>query len=346
MISLVLILVASIAIAALPIMIYAAVLQRLSLDRHVATWLLTLGLGWGAAGAVFLGLVWTLVLGRPFEVLLQRADFSAVESVFLAPLAEELAKAVFFLFLIRLRRIETALMGLVFGIGSGLGFAMTENLAYFLDAWVEDGQESWIATVMIRTLFSGVVHASATGLWGAFLGYARSETHPLFRYAFPYAGMIGAIALHGGWNFSQILTRVSGSDIPMTVAAYTVVTTVLLMSILTYMALEQEKRLLLRELAGEVDRNSLPPGYLRFLCSPLARLRRGWLPEHIEQGTFVATAVDLALTKRRLRRSGIDPDARDLEEVESQRDTLTRILGLPKEDQEEPPVERPSENPA
>ena len=346
MVSFVLILIASIAIAALPIMIYAAVLQRLSLDRHVTTWLLTFALGWGAVGAVVLGLVWTLVLGRPFEALVQRGDFSAVESVFLAPLAEELAKAVFFLFLIRLGRIETALMGLVFGIGCGLGFALTENLAYFLDAWVEEGQESWIATVMIRTLFSGVVHASATGLWGAFLGYARSETHPLFRYAFPYAGMIGAVALHSGWNFSQILGKVSGSDLPMTVAAYTVVTTVLLMSILTYIALDQERRLLMKELAGEVDRNSLPPGYLRFLCSPLARLRGGWLPEHVEQGTFVSTAVDLALTKRRLRRSGVDPDAAELDEVESQRDTLTRILGLPNEELEEPTGERPSKQPA
>jgi RsiW-degrading membrane proteinase PrsW (M82 family) len=225
----VLILVVSVAAASLPTLIYAAVLRRLSLDKRPARWLLVSAVGWGSAGGVVIGLVWTIVLGRPFELLLRLEDFTAVESVFLAPLAEELAKAVFFLILLRRGRMKTALMGLVFGIGVGVGFALTENAGYYLNAWFDHGYEGWATTVMVRTLCSSVVHAGASGLWGAFLGHARSSPHPAVRWVFPYAGLVGAVVMHGSWNLSLLLSRVSGSDIPITIAVYTVLVIVALM---------------------------------------------------------------------------------------------------------------------
>ena len=91
----------------------------------------------------------------------------------------------------KFREIED---GIVYGAAAGLGFAAAENLLYEGNAYLTNGAEAFIATAIVRSLSSALLHASASSVFG--LGIARK--------AFQGTGWLpyylGAVAMHGLFN--------------------------------------------------------------------------------------------------------------------------------------------------
>lgn len=114
----------------------------------------------------------------------------------IAPFVEEFTKAVPVFRAKRKRLITELENGIVFGAAAGLGFAATENLLYEGTAYLADGVGAWAATVVVRSLSSALLHATASSIFG--LGIARSALQG--KSWIPY--YLGAVAMHGIFNFA------------------------------------------------------------------------------------------------------------------------------------------------
>ncbi len=302
----------SVFFASIPTGLFLAILRWVGLESRERPWRLALGVLWGAAGGVALGLLWAMALGRPLESVVRlAADRARFEAVFTVPLAEELAKGVLFVILLRTGRLTTALSGLLYGIAAGLGFAMTENFAYFLDVYEHDGGGAWFVSVVVRTFFSGSLHAAASGLFGAAVGLSLTDPGRRVRRLAPYAGLIGAFALHAGWNLLQIVSSVSGDPGPAGAGLLAVPFIGAVIVVLAVGCLENERRVIQSELEHEEATGRLPENHARILSRPGPRGRGGWLKDWVNREEYVATALDLVRARRHALRRGYDPDSTD-----------------------------------
>lgn len=151
--------------------------------------------------AMLLEVVLVIILNQNIERIYQYlGEHPSIPVIILvcviAPFVEEFTKAVP-VFRAKRRRLVTELEnGIVFGAAAGLGFAATENLLYEGTAYLSDGMEAWAATVVLRSLSSALLHASASSVFG--LGIARSALQR--RSWIPY--YLGAVAMHGAFNFA------------------------------------------------------------------------------------------------------------------------------------------------
>lgn len=315
--------------ASVPIGLFLATLRWLGLESREPPWRLAVGVLWGAIGGVGLGLLWAMALGRPLEdLMLLGADRERFEAVFTVPLAEELAKAVLFVLVLRWGRLTTALSGLLYGVAAGLGFAMTENFAYFLEVFHQQGGNAWFVSVVVRTFFSGALHAAASGLFGAAVGWSLSQPKTRARRLVPYLGLMGALAVHSGWNFLQILSGVTGDPAPAGAGLLAVPFIGMLMTVLALGCLENERRVIRAELLPEEAAGHLPEHHARSLSRPGSRGSDGWRSDWINRDQYVAAALDLVMARRRARRRGQDPDSVDLPELDALRKRLQLLLGV------------------
>lgn len=127
--------------------------------------------------------------------------YNFILAVILAPVIEEFTKATG-VFTVRSRLTEPE-NGLIYGAAVGLGFAAAENVLYYTSA-LSIGTEVFIATAIVRTITSTLLHTSASALVG--FGISRSVC---FRSWFgtpkswiPY--YFGAVLLHAGFNLLAI----------------------------------------------------------------------------------------------------------------------------------------------
>jgi RsiW-degrading membrane proteinase PrsW (M82 family) len=123
--------------------------------------------------------------------------------VVIAPFAEELTKSIGVL---RNRRFISELEdGIVFGAAAGLGFAATENLLYESSAYFSGGAQAFIATAVIRSLSSALLHAGSSSVVG--LGIARSVRQKKSWLPYYLAGVL----MHGVFNLAASFGSLSES---------------------------------------------------------------------------------------------------------------------------------------
>jgi RsiW-degrading membrane proteinase PrsW (M82 family) len=157
-----------------------------------------LGATLSIVGAVVLEMILMILLSmnveRVYEILGENQSLeSLILAVVIAPLVEELTKG---MSVLRYRRLISDIEdGIIFGAAAGLGFAATENLLYESTAYFTDGAEAFIATAVVRSLCSALLHASASSVFG--LGIARSTKQR--KSMFPY--YVGAVVMHGLFNY-------------------------------------------------------------------------------------------------------------------------------------------------
>ncbi|UCE81418.1 MAG: PrsW family intramembrane metalloprotease [Methanobacteriota archaeon] len=157
----------------------------------------------GAIGSVLVAVVFELILTIPFNDNIDRVyDYLGenptipvlVLACVIAPFVEEAAKG---LGILRARRMMTELEnGIIYGAAVGLGFAATENMLYETTALMEGGAQAFIATAVIRSVSSALLHATASSLFG--LGIARKVLGTggwLIYY-------LGAVAMHSVFNYA------------------------------------------------------------------------------------------------------------------------------------------------
>lgn len=118
-----------------------------------------------------------------------------------APLVEESLKgAVLFGFLwFRRHELDGLTDGIIYAAMVALGFAMMENISYYIRAIDQHNLE---AVFIMRGVISPFGHPLFTSMTG--LGVAYAALHKgAVRVAAPVTGLCVAMLLHGTWNFSS-----------------------------------------------------------------------------------------------------------------------------------------------
>jgi len=149
---------------------------------------------WGATIAVGISIVLELLfgpLGRGFPL-----GASLWAAVVLAPFVEEFAKPLGVTYV--RKAIREPEDGLVYGAICGLGFAATENLIYIWSAASAGSVASLVFTILVRSVASMLLHASATAITGYGISLMiLGKKEPLSVLPF----YLAAVLIHGAFNF-------------------------------------------------------------------------------------------------------------------------------------------------
>ncbi|MFZ0544268.1 MAG: PrsW family glutamic-type intramembrane protease [Candidatus Promineifilaceae bacterium] len=113
---------------------------------------------------------------------------------FVAPVVEEILKAAVLLYLVRRENFTYFVDGAIYGFAVGIGFAVFENYLY-----LSQSQNQALIIALGRVLSTNLMHATASGVVGSALGFARFRRFR-GRAFFLVVGLITAIAFHIGFN--------------------------------------------------------------------------------------------------------------------------------------------------
>jgi RsiW-degrading membrane proteinase PrsW (M82 family) len=192
---------AALILAMLPIPLLVALVLALDRLEPEPPRMLVFAFMWGAGvavlGALVLNTLGVLYVTTP---IFGEDDAHFVSATFGAPLIEEPLKgAVLFGMLWRRRNeIDGFADGIIYAAMVGLGFAMMENVTYYMRAYEESGVAGLQATFILRGVVAPLSHPLFTSMIG--LGVAWAATHRRGRVAAAVLGLIGAMVLHGLWN--------------------------------------------------------------------------------------------------------------------------------------------------
>src|ERR671912_738196 len=201
----------SVTAACIPALIYAAIVLRL--DRYEIEPLRAVlaCFTWGAVGAILFSVATGLLFQFAVEETLGTEVAAAASVVIGAPLVEESFKGIAVLAVLVFARdeIDSTLDGLVYGALVGVGFAMTENILYFGQAYLEGGLGEFGGLVLARAVFGGLGHPAYTAITGAAIGWSRGRYgRGIARVIVPILGWALAVILHVAWNGGLVLTSV------------------------------------------------------------------------------------------------------------------------------------------
>ncbi|MFI6503426.1 PrsW family intramembrane metalloprotease [Nonomuraea typhae] len=164
---------------------------------------LVFAFAWGAGVAV---LVAGVVNSLNLHYIVDAANLSPdnarnIAATFGAPVVEETMKGLILLGLLRFRRAELdgPTDGIIYASMVGLGFAMSENVSYYVSALTERGVEGLAVTVVLRGILSPFAHPLFTSMIGIAVAYAAQRSGTI-RVGYILVGWIGAMVLHGLWN--------------------------------------------------------------------------------------------------------------------------------------------------
>jgi RsiW-degrading membrane proteinase PrsW (M82 family) len=156
---------------------------------------------WGAGiavlGALVLNTAGLLYVTVP---IFGETEGHFVSATFGAPLIEETLKGAVLFGMLWFRRneIDGFADGIIYACMVGLGFAMMENITYYMRAYDDGGAQQLTAVFVLRGLIVPLSHPLFTSMTG--LGVAYAATHRRGQIAAPLAGLLGAMVLHGLWN--------------------------------------------------------------------------------------------------------------------------------------------------
>lgn len=323
-----LIVIGSVGAAGLPMLAFLATVWWLDRYDREPVWLLSSVFTWGAVGAILLALPASLVVHVSLLQALTVLDapmwlLEKVAVVLVAPFAEEPAKGLVLGLVLFNRHFDNMTDGFVYGAAAGLGFGMTENLWYYLNLSAE--LDTLASTIVVRTLYSAVMHATATAILGAALGHARFRS-PRALFGWGVVGLGLAMGVHGIWNAlasspSEELWLADLVLLPLEV---------LLVFGVFQLCLVDESRTILDELGDEAERGVMPDTHPHILASWRLRSDPGWLPDHVDHDGYVRVATDLAMRKRQRRELGERAPAFYREEVHRLRAELVDRLAAPR----------------
>ncbi|MFU8876527.1 MAG: PrsW family glutamic-type intramembrane protease [Wenzhouxiangellaceae bacterium] len=140
-------------------------------------------------GAITAGLGYFINIQLVAAVSLEPAAFSR----YIAPVTEEVLKALIIVWLIRAHRVGFLVDAAIFGFAVGTGFAVIENL-YYLGLFPEANLGTWI----VRGFGTAIMHGGATAIF-ALIALTMIERGR--KGLAPYVpGFVLAVALHSAYN--------------------------------------------------------------------------------------------------------------------------------------------------
>lgn len=291
----------AVAISTLIIFGYLLVIWWLDRYEREPLWLVLITFVWGALGGTALGCVISLAMSVPLDAVVPSVYSHLVLATVTAPLAEEFTKGLIFLVLIFTPHLDNETDGLIYGAAAGLGFAAVENVLYFM-AVAAAGPEVFFATVIVRTLFSALVHTISTALLGYTIGYIRHRRLLPWLWALPLLGFALAVINHAFWN---LMATISGSQFlseEMTTGALGlgmlfVFLMAVAMFVITQLSLMREQKIIGQYLRDEVEQGTLPRAHAEIIPSWRKRRKKGWLAPGIPHQDYVEAATLLAFRR-------------------------------------------------
>jgi RsiW-degrading membrane proteinase PrsW (M82 family) len=309
-------------LALLPVPLLVAVVLLLDRLEPEPRGNLVLCFAWGAGVAALLAaIINTAGLVFITQPELGKSNGEFFSATFGAPLVEETLKGAVLFWLLWRRRQEFdgPTDGIMYAAMVGLGFAMMENIGYYLAALVRPeigGAQLLGYTFVFRGLLSPFAHPTFTAMTG--IGVAYAATHRRAGWA-AVTGLLGAMIVHGLWNG---LARYGGHGVG---AAYLLVTSALIALVAVVVADRRRTvRLIWRFLPAYQASGAVTEADLRMLATlggrRQARLwaRRTGGPAAARAMTdYQLAATELALVHQRAERglisaAGFDERRRDL----------------------------------
>jgi RsiW-degrading membrane proteinase PrsW (M82 family) len=277
--------------ASVPMFIYLFLIWRFDIYDREPFLLVLRNYLWGALGAIFFALLGSFFLSFIVSVFVEdRQTLRHIETIVIAPFVEETTKGLFLLLTISSRKFDNMTDGIVFGGAIGLGFGMTENFLYFIT--YQSSITLWVSMVIVRTLFSAVMHCVATATFGAFLGYAKFK-NIYFKLTFPILGFGSALFIHFMWNYSITFERTE------LLGFVFMIVTILIFIVVFSISVQNEKKIISRELREEAENGIIPMSHLEILNSP-CRNKSGWIDEKIRK-LYIQAATTLVFRKMQSR---------------------------------------------
>lgn len=291
--------VASLFAAFVPMFVYLLLIWWMDRNEREPFWILLLNFIWGGTGAIILGIIGSIIFQIPvsegiiFLTGSKSADLVDLSgAIITAPIVEESTKGIFLVMMSFTRKFDGVVDGVVYGGAIGLGFGMTENFLYFIS--YGSTFESWFVLVIIRTLFSAVMHCMSQATFGGFLGYAKFKP-AFYKILFIPMGLFIAMLLHFSWNLT-----VSFEDTSLLGMAFLVVYTFSIIA-LFQIALYIEGKTIAKELYEESSIGIIPSEHLNYLPFVSRRNKYGWVPQGVDQKEYIETSVKLALRKHQYK---------------------------------------------
>lgn len=201
--------------AVVPTLVYAMLFYWADRYEREPRWLVIVAFVWGAIPAITISLIGELWIGDPTMGSSGSVVSGVVSDSLIAPIIEECAKAaaLFTIFWFYRQEFDGVLDGLIYGALVGFGFAMTENLLYFLGAYFNGGFAALTSLIFLRTVLFGLNHAFYTSLIGIGMGIARNKRTFLGRALWCVVGLMAGILAHSLHNLGAGLAQVNAATI-------------------------------------------------------------------------------------------------------------------------------------
>ena len=195
---------AGLLMAAVPVPFYVAFSMWIDRFEPEPTGLLSIAFIWGATIAVFFALIFNGINEGILIAIGGEAWATSLTPILSAPIVEELAKgaALLLLFVWRRDEFDNVTDGIIYAFMVGLGFAMTENVQYYSQAFVTEGGAGAAGVFVLRGIVSPFAHPLYTSMTGIGFGVARESRRLGVKWLAPIVGLAGAMLLHAIWNFS------------------------------------------------------------------------------------------------------------------------------------------------
>jgi hypothetical protein len=211
----------------------------------------------------------------------------------------------------------------------GLGFAMMENVGYYISALVRPaigGVSLLGATFVLRGILAPLAHPIFTSMTGIAVAYAA--THRRGGWAVG-VGLLGAMTLHGLWN------GLGADGLRGLILAYGLLACVLVVLIAVIVADRRRiVRLIRRFLPAYQADGLVTAADLRMLCTlrerRAARMwarRVGGRPAARAMTNYQLAATELALAHQRAERGGVAPG-----EFEERRRALAGVMAAARDE--------------
>jgi RsiW-degrading membrane proteinase PrsW (M82 family) len=115
-------------------------------------------------------------------------------SVYIAPILEELLKAIYIVWLLRRNKVGFVVDAAIYGFAIGTGFAFFENI-YYLPLHPNPTIWTW----MVRGFGTALMHSGTTAIF-AMISRTMQNRSPAFRLSLMLPGLAAAIVLHSLYN--------------------------------------------------------------------------------------------------------------------------------------------------
>ena len=299
----------SIIAAILPMLIYLFFLWKFDKNEPEPIKSVLYHFIYGATAAVILGLIGSLILSFPLNLFFNEDTMLLFKVIMIAPIVEELAKASLLFKTMSHKNVDNLTDGLIYGGAIGLGFGMTENFLYFIA--FGESLSILIPIILIRTLFSAVMHTISTATVGGMMSLAKYSSKNKYAVS-TIAGLLIAMFIHFAWNFSVSFSSTF-------IVGLLFMLLIIIIFILTfYFSLKFENKIIQKELADEIPSNLLSQ------LTSSKRFKKGWFLIPF-QNKFIELTIKLAFRKHEVEISGGNYEIYE-EEIESLREEISILI--------------------